>query len=58
MQVKWRYVWNREGSMNKSELRDAAAVKRDIALMMMNGCNVKKLKSEMKKLSTLNAAML
>ena len=57
MQTKMKYVWNTDGA-NETELRDAAAVKRDIALMMMKGCNIKKLKSEMRKLSTMNAAIL
>jgi hypothetical protein len=58
MQMKWRYVWNAEREPVRPEMRNAVLVKRGIVRMMMDGCDVKKLKNEMKKLETLNAAML
>jgi len=60
MEIDYKYVWN--GGNTISDLNhvdiDAAKVKADITYMVINGCRTEKLKSKMKKLSSLNACML
>lgn len=63
MEVKYKYVWDAAGSKSNSNNPDSEGVatthiKSDISHMVTKGCYTKELKSKMKKLNSLNAAML
>lgn len=61
MEVKYKYVWDVGGSGSKSSDSESVGtvnIKSDIAHMVTKGCHTKALKSKMKKLGSLNAAML